>query len=105
MKFGNYLLSRGHLFSTILVVEGIPREVQPQWLSLKTSELIEKGRSMPVIQGNYGNGVHLNTVESVYPRLCTTLSDTVGISQQLRKGSGGSMMRLALQIINTSSVY
>lgn len=42
-----------------------------------------------MIQGNYGNGVHLNTVESVYPRFCTTLSDTVGISQQLRKGSGG----------------
>lgn len=85
MKFSKYLLNSLHMFSAILPVGGIPRGVQPPRLSLKTSHLIEERRYTPAIQDDYGNGVHLHTVRLFTQRICGALSDTAGISQQLRE--------------------
>lgn len=57
-----------------------------------------------MIQGNYGNGVHLNTVSlftHVFVQLSLTLLESLNSSE---REVGGSMVRLALQITNTSSV-
>lgn len=85
MKFSKYLLNSIHMFSAVLAVGGIPRGAQPPCLSLKTSHLIEKRRYTPAIQDDYGNGVHLNTVRLFTQHICRALSDTAGISQQLRE--------------------